>query len=463
MFHSDNAYFIPNMRVRGNVCKTNKASNTAFRGFGGPQGMLVIEEIVDRVARQLGLPAHLVRERNFYHEDKQVTHYGQTLTDNRTLRVWGDVKETGSFEARRREIASFNEQNTHRKRGLGLIPVKFGISFTNTPMNQAGAYVLVYLDGSVQVNHGGTEMGQGLHTKMVQVAARALGVSEDRIRVMPTSTDKVPNTSPTAASSGSDLNGMAVSQACVALKARIAGIAAKLLDLDSPGELVFEMDTIYPPGEPERRLAFDEVVARAYLEQVSLAAAGYYRTPNIYFDKSTGRGRPFHYFAYGCALSEVEVDGFTGQFTLRRVDITHDVGETLNELVDRGQIEGGFVQGLGWLTSEAFLWDESGRPLTTEPSTYKIPTIGEVPEAFQVRLLERAAQPGVIYGSKAVGEPPFMLALSVREALREAVASFGTARHVPLASPATPEAILQAIERVRNGDEATDGPLITED
>ncbi|UCH25361.1 MAG: xanthine dehydrogenase molybdopterin binding subunit [Trueperaceae bacterium] len=463
MFHSDNAYFIPNMRVSGRVCKTNKASNTAFRGFGGPQGMLVIEEIVDRVARELGLPPHHVRERNFYRRGREVTHYGQTLTDDRTLRVWNDVKEAASFEARLQEVASFNQQNAHRKRGLGLTPVKFGISFTNTPMNQAGAYVLVYLDGSVQVNHGGTEMGQGLHTKMLQVAARALGVKEERVRIMPTSTDKVPNTSPTAASSGSDLNGMAVRQACEVLKTRIAGIAAKQLGLNTPEELVCKDDTIYPPGEPERKLSFDEVVARAYVEQVSLAAAGYYRTPNIYFDKSTGRGRPFHYFAYGCALSEVEVDGFTGQFTLRRVDITHDVGDSLNELVDRGQIEGGFVQGLGWLTSEAFLWDENGRPLTTEPSTYKIPTIGEVPEAFQVRLLERAEQPGVIYGSKAVGEPPFMLALSVREALREAVASFGTAHYVPLASPATPEAILRAIDGVRNEAEVADGSLITGD
>ncbi|MCY4353912.1 MAG: xanthine dehydrogenase molybdopterin binding subunit [Truepera sp.] len=451
LFHSDNAYYLPAMRVVGRVAHTDRASNTAFRGFGGPQGMVVIEEIVDRIARHLKLPPHAVRERNFYREGRDTTHYGQRIIDQRIDRVWDELKRNSDFEGRLGEVRNLNATRPHRKIGLAITPVKFGISFTTTFLNQAGALVLIYADGSVQVNHGGTEMGQGLHTKMLQVAARALGVDEARIRVMPTATDKVPNTSATAASSGSDLNGQAVLRACETLKDRLATIAVRMLGLNAPEGLEFADDRIFSPGEPGRSLDFDVVVARAYLEQVSLSATGFYRTPNIHFDKATGRGTPFAYFAYGAAVSEVEVDGFTGQWSLRRVDIVHDVGESLNPLVDRGQIEGGFIQGLGWLTMEEFVWDEEGRPRTVEPATYKIPTIGEVSEAFTVRLLERAAQPGVIYGSKAVGEPPLMLAISVREAIREAVAAFGEPRSVPLAAPSTPEAILNAIDAVRQG------------
>ena len=451
LLHSDNAYYLPAMRVVGRVAHTDRASNTAFRGFGGPQGMVVIEEIVDRIARHLQLPPHAVRERNFYREGRDTTHYGQRLIDQRIDRVWDELKRASDFEGRLGKVRNLNAAQPHRKVGLAITPVKFGISFTTTFLNQAGALVLIYADGSVQVNHGGTEMGQGLHTKMLQVAARALGVDEDRVRVMPTATDKVPNTSATAASSGSDLNGQAVLRACETLKDRLATVAARMLGLNAPEGLEFAADRIFSPVEPGRSLDFDVVVARAYLEQVSLSATGFYRTPNIHFDKATGRGTPFAYFAYGAAVSEVEVDGFTGQWSLRRVDIVHDVGESLNPLVDRGQIEGGFIQGLGWLTMEEFVWDEEGRPRTVEPATYKIPTIGEVSEAFTVRLLERAAQPGVIYGSKAVGEPPLMLAISVREAIREAVAAFGEPRSVPLAAPSTPEAILNAIDAVRQG------------
>ena len=451
LLHSDNAYYLPAMRVVGRVAHTDRASNTAFRGFGGPQGMVVIEEIVDRIARHLQLPPHTVRERNFYREGRDTTHYGQRLVDQRIGRVWDELKRASDFEKRLGRVRNLNAAQPHRKVGLAITPVKFGISFTTTFLNQAGALVLIYADGSVQVNHGGTEMGQGLHTKMLQVAARALGVDEARVRVMPTATDKVPNTSATAASSGSDLNGQAVLRACETLKDRLATVAARMLGLNAPEGLEFAADRIFSPAEPNRSLDFDVVVARAYLEQVSLSATGFYRTPNIHFDKATGRGTPFAYFAYGAAVSEVEVDGFTGQWSLRRVDIVHDVGESLNPLVDRGQIEGGFIQGLGWLTMEEFVWDEEGRPRTVEPATYKIPTIGEVSEAFTVRLLERAAQPGVIYGSKAVGEPPLMLAISVREAIREAVAAFGEPRSVPLAAPSTPEAILNAIDAVRQG------------
>ena len=453
LFHADNAYFVPNLHVTGRVCKTNKVSQTAFRGFGGPQGMIFVEEIVARVAQHLGFPAERVRERNFYGGtgESATTHYGQELTDIRLERVWLEVLDKADFTARKADIADFNASHPHRKRGLAVTPVKFGISFTNTPMNQAGALILIYQDGSVQLNHGGTEMGQGLYTKMLQVAATTLGVPLAQFRAMPTATDKIPNTSPTAASSGSDLNGQAVRAACETLKERLAGVAAGLLELPSDDTLTFADGEVFSSARPERRLLFLDVVRQAYLKQVSLFATGFYRTPNLHFDPQTGKGRPFHYFAYGAAVSEVEVDGFTGQFSLRRVDIVEDAGTSLNPLVDQGQIEGGFVQGLGWLTMEETLWDDAGRFVTNAPSVYKIPTIADVPDDFHVTLLPRAAQDGVIYGSKAVGEPPFMLALSVREAIREAVAAFttGAPRRVELASPATPEAILRAVEMVK--------------
>ncbi len=449
MFHIDNCYYIPNLEVRGWVAKTNKVSNTAFRGFGGPQGMAIIEDIIDQIARTLKLPPELIRERNFYHGEGETntTHYGQEIFDNRILKIWNEVKKVSNFEQRKTEIQQFNQNNTYQKRGLAITPVKFGISFTKTEYNQAGAFILIYLDGSIQLNHGGTEMGQGLHTKMLQVAAESLGVKIERFRVMPTSTDKVPNTSATAASSGSDLNGQAVKNACETLKNRLAEVAAKLLNLYAPEELIFENDLIYCKSYPSQNITFDEVLKQAYNERISLSATGYYRTPNIYYDAKLGKGRPFYYYAYGAAVSEVEIDRFTGTFKLRQVDIVHDVGESLNPLIDRGQIEGGFVQGMGWLTMEELVWDEQGRLRTFAPSTYKIPTIKEVPKNFNVHLLKRAAQDGVIYGSKAVGEPPFMLAISVREAIKDAIAAFNPSTPISLASPATPEAILNAIEQ----------------
>ncbi len=450
MFHSDNAYHISHMKVVGRVCNTHKTSSTAFRGFGGPQGMVVIEDILSRVAQHLGKDAAEVRALNFY-QDGNKTHYGQTITETRLPRLWQEVMARANYDTRRAAIHAYNAQHAYQKRGLAITPVKFGISFTNTPLNQAGAFVLIYTDGSIQVNHGGTEMGQGLHTKMLEVARRALGVSSERFRVMPTSTDKVPNTSATAASSGSDLNGQAVKQACEVLKGRLTDVAAKMLGTDA-SQVACQNDYFADAGNPKSAwVSFDEVVKQAYLEQVSLSATGYYRTPNIYFNKLKGKGKPFHYYAYGAAVSEVEVDGFTGTFKLRQVDIVHDVGESLNEHVDRGQIEGGFVQGMGWLTMEELVWADDGRLLTFAPSTYKIPTVGEVPEAFFVSLLERAPQEGVIYGSKAVGEPPFMLGISVREAIRDAVAAFAdeTPAYVPLSSPATPEATLMAIEHLK--------------
>lgn len=453
LFHIDNAYYIPNLEVRGRITKTNTVSNTAFRGFGGPQGMMVIEDIIDRIARYLKLPPEEIRQRNFYHGEGETntTHYGQEIHDNRLQTVWTQLKRQANFIERQTQIQQFNRQNAYKKRGLAITPVKFGISFTKTEYNQAGSLILIYLDGSIQLNHGGTEMGQGLHTKMLQVAAKSLGVNLNRFRLMPTSTDKVPNTSATAASSGSDLNGQAVKNACETLKDRLAPIATKLLGLYAPEELVFEEDWVYCAGHPQDRVSFDEVIGQAYLDRVSLSATGYYRTPNLHYDPKTGKGRPFYYYAFGAAVSEVEIDGFTGTFKLRQVDIVHDVGESLNPLVDKGQIEGGFVQGMGWLTMEELVWDDAGKLRTFAPSTYKIPTISDVPEQFNVTLLENAAQSGVIYGSKAVGEPPFMLALSVREAIREAISAFGEADYIPLPSPATPEAILTAIECIFDG------------
>jgi xanthine dehydrogenase large subunit len=455
MAHIDNAYYIPHIEVRGRIARTNKTSNTAFRGFGGPQGMIVIEDILDRIARTLRLPPDVVRERNFYHGagETNTTPYGQEIFDNRIQRVWSEVKANAGFDERQKQIEEFNRTNEHKKRGLAITPVKFGISFNKTVYNQAGALLLVYTDGSILLNHGGTEMGQGLHTKMLQVAATTLGVSIERFRMSPTSTDKVPNTSATAASSGSDLNGQAVKDACEKIKARLAPVVARMLKLDAAGDFVFEDDWIRSRDYPSDRVSFLDAVKEAYNQRISLSATGYYRTPNIHWNPQTNKGRPFYYFAYGAAVSEVEVDGFTGEFKLRRVDIVHDVGSSLNPLVDLGQIEGGFIQGMGWLTMEELVWDDAGRLRTFAPSTYKIPTISEAPEEFNVKMLERAAQAGIIYGSKAVGEPPLMLSISVRESVRAAVAAFGDCDYVPLALPATPEATLMAIERVRAATE----------
>ena len=448
MFHIDNCYLLRHMEVTGKICRTHTVSHTAFRGFGGPQGMLFIEEVMDRIARQLSLPPHIVRERNFYRPGDE-THYGQVVKDaDRIERIWGELKASSDFSARLAEINAHNASHPHEKRGLAITPVKFGISFTTAFFNQAGALVLIYKDGSVQVNHGGTEMGQGLHTKMLQVAADSLGLPLEALRIMPTRTDKIPNTSATAASSGSDLNGAAIKAACESLKERLAEVAARHFDVPA-SEIVIERGRVFPKTQPDSAVAFSEVVQQAYLQRIPLFSTGYYKTPNLHFDRESGKGKPFHYFAYGAAVSEVEVSGFTGQYRIARCDLLHDVGDSLSPLVDRGQVEGGFIQGIGWLTTEELVWNDQGAFVSNGASTYKLPTLGECPATFNVSLLERAAEPGVVYGSKAVGEPPLMLALSVREALRAAVAAFGNSGVVELASPATPEAVFWAIERVR--------------
>jgi xanthine dehydrogenase large subunit len=460
--HIDNAYWIPHVRVNGRIARTNKTSQTAFRGFGGPQGMLVIEDIIGRCAPLLGMSADDLRTRNFYSAG-QSTPYGQPVRHpERLWAVWNAVQESGEIPRRRAEIEEFNAAHAHVKRALAVTPVKFGISFNLTAFNQAGALVHVYKDGSVLINHGGTEMGQGLHTKMLQVAATTLGIPMTKVRLAPTRTDKVPNTSATAASSGADLNGGAVKNACEQIRGRLEQVAAAGLGV-APADVRFVDGTAYAVGKADG-IAWEDVVRTAYFQRVQLFAAGYYRTEGLHWDSTQMQGSPFKYFAYGCAATEVEVDGFTGAYRTRRVDIVHDVGDSLSPLVDVGQIEGGFVQGAGWLTLEDLRWDESdgpgrGRLLTQAASTYKLPSFSEMPEDFRVTLLEAAHEEGAVYGSKAVGEPPLMLAFSVREALRQAAAAFGPAgTSVDLASPATPEAVWWALTeaaRAHEPDEET--------
>jgi xanthine dehydrogenase large subunit len=447
LFHIDNCYYLPAVDAAGWVCRTHKTSQTAFRGFGGPQGMVAIEHVLDHAARRLGLDPKVVRERNFYREG-QTTHYGQPVKDaERIAAIWAELTATSRWDERRREMDAFNARHPHRKRGMAMTPVKFGISFTATFYNQAGALVLIYRDGSVQVNHGGTEMGQGLFTKIRQIAAQSLGLPLEAIRLMPTSTAKVPNTSPSAASASTDLNGAAVLDACEQLKQRLAPVAGAMLGC-APEAVRFADGGVSVEGD-EPSIPFGQLAEAAYRQRLPLFAQGYYRTPGIHFDQKTGHGQPFHYFAYGAAATEVEVDGFTGEHRVRRVDILQDAGDSLSPLIDRGQIEGGFLQGLGWLTLEELLWDAEGRVATAGASTYKLPSWSELPEVFEVAFLVRASEPGVVFGSKAVGEPPLMLAISAREAIRDAIGAFGPGGTVTIDSPLTPERIFWAVERAR--------------
>ena len=463
--HVDNAYWLPHVEVHGRVARTHKTSQTAFRGFGGPQGMLVVEDILGRCAPLLGIDPGELRRRNLY-TPGQATPYGQQVRHaERIHAIWSQLEASGDVAARQREIAAFNAAQPHRRRALAVTPVKFGIAFNFTAFNQAGALVHVYKDGSVLINHGGTEMGQGLHTKMLQVAATSLGVPLARVRLAPTRTDKVPNTSATAASSSADLNGGAVKHACEQIRGRLAEVAARTLGVGAQDILFADgtvtsdsgvtSDSRMTSDGGDQVLAFDDVVTSAYHQRISLWAAGFYRTEGLHWDMSRMQGEPFKYFAFGAAATEVEVDGFTGSYRLRRVDIVQDVGDSLSPLIDLGQIEGGFVQGAGWLTLEDLRWDTGdgpgrGRLTTPSASTYKLPSFSEMPQVFNVSFFEDAHDDGVVYGSKAVGEPPLMLALSVREALRQAAAAFGSPGHgVDLASPATPEAVYWAVEAAR--------------
>ncbi|MCG6659637.1 xanthine dehydrogenase molybdopterin binding subunit [Halomonas campisalis] len=456
MFHSDNAYSLGEARVTGHRARTHTASNTAFRGFGGPQGMMVIEAAMDDIARRIGEDPLTVRKRNFYRPGRQTTHYGQRVDQIGLLRELVERLETSSdYWARRRTITEFNAESPIIKRGLALTPVKFGISFTAKHLNQAGALLHVYTDGSVMINHGGTEMGQGLHTKICQVVARELGLDPDEVRITATRTDKVPNTSPTAASSGADLNGQAARDACVKLKQRLFDFAHEHLyrdqGLDRDDMRLEGGQLVAGHGESERRIPWGELVQEAYLNRISLSEKGFYATPLIHYDRNVGQGRPFYYYAFGAAVSEVSVDTLTGEYQVDRVDILHDVGDSLNPAIDIGQVEGGFIQGMGWLTSEELKWNEAGRLISDGPATYKIPTYGDLPPVFNVALMEgHPNSMASIYRSKAVGEPPFMLGMSVWSALRDALASLADYAEAPaLDTPATPERVLLAAEALR--------------
>jgi len=445
--HLDNAYFLEHVEIISHRCKTHTVSNTAFRGFGGPQGMMVIERILDDIARTLNLDPLDVRRANFYGvAHANVTHYGQTIEDNIIHEIVDRLEAESAYRERRKVIAECNSRNPVVKRGLALTPVKFGISFTATHFNQAGALLQVYTDGTVLLNHGGTEMGQGLHIKVAQVVAAELGVPLSAIRVTTTDTSKVPNTSATAASSGSDLNGMAAQAAARTIRRRLVDYACEAHGIDA-SRVRFEHGQVHIGA---RTISFGDFVRDAYTARISLSATGYYRTPRIHWDRATLIGHPFFYFAYGAAVAEVAVDTLTGETRLLRVDILHDAGASLNPAIDRGQIEGGFLQGVGWLTSEELWWDARGALQTHAPSTYKIPTARDWPAHSTVTILERSPnREDTIHRSKAVGEPPLMLAISVFHAIRDACAACGPTGELPqLSAPATPEAVLRAIDSV---------------
>jgi len=445
--HVDNAYFLEHLDLVSHRCKTHTVSNTAFRGFGGPQGMVIIEQIVDDIARTLGLDPLAVRRRNFYGiDERNETHYAQVVEDNILEPIVTQLVASSRYDERRAAIAAFNADSPVIKRGIALTPVKFGISFNSTLFNQAGALVHVYVDGSVLVNHGGTEMGQGLHTKVCQVVATEFGLPIAAVRITETDTSKVPNTSATAASSGADLNGKAAQAAARTIRERLVAFLLTLHEDASGDDIRFTEGEVTVGAKTYR---FDEVVRRAYAARIQLSATGYYFTPKIWWAPATLSGRPFFYYAYGAAVSEVAVDTLTGEHRVLAVDILHDAGRSLNPAIDIGQVEGGFLQGMGWLTSEELWWNEDGVLKTHAPSTYKIPTARDWPEQFSVRLLEHHDNvEDTIFRSKAVGEPPLMLAISVLHALRDAVAACGEG--VPeLRAPATPEAVLDAIEGMR--------------
>lgn len=448
LFHCDNSYFWPAVRAQSAPLYTNTVSNTAFRGFGGPQGMVGAERVIEEVAFALGKDPLEIRKRNFYGTTtRNVTPYHQTVEDNIIERLVSELEADAGYWRRRRKIQAFNANSRVVKRGLALTPVKFGISFTATHYNQAGALVHVYTDGSVHLNHGGTEMGQGLCLKVAQVVAEEFQIDLANVKVTATSTGKVPNTSATAASSGSDLNGMAARNAAQQIKARLVDFAVEKFSV--PSDQVVFLPNRVRVGNQE--FTFADFVRQAYMARVQLSAAGFYKTPKIHWDRDKGQGRPFYYFAYGAACSEVSIDTLTGEYVVERVDVLHDAGRSLNRAIDLGQIEGGFVQGMGWLTTEELWWDERGRLRTHAPSTYKIPLASDRPKIFNVKLAEwpENAEPS-IHRSKAVGEPPFPLAISVLHALSDAVASVADHRIFPdLDAPATPERVLIAVERLK--------------
>src|SRR5471030_2579610 len=455
MFHADNAYYLGDATITGLRCKTNMASNTAYRGFGGPQGIVAIEHIIDHIARWLGKDVLTVRKNNYYgQETRNVTHYHQPIGQNLLQEMTQQLEESAEYAARRDAVTEFNRVNPYLKKGLALTPVKFGISFTASFLNQAGALVLVYTDGSIQLNHGGTEMGQGLNTKVAQVVAEVFQVDISRIQITATDTGKVPNTSPTAASSGADLNGKAAQNAAEIIKGRMVEMLMRVHD-------AAETDVKFSNGQVRVKdlyFSFEQVATQCWLNQVPLSSTGYYKTPKIFYDRSKAAGHPFYYFSYGAACAEVLVDTLTGEYKLLRADILHDVGDSLNPAMDIGQVEGGFVQGMGWLTTEELVWNDKGRLMTSGPAAYKIPAIGDIPQDLRVKLVENRKNPeDTVFHSKAVGEPPFMLGVSVWCAIKDAVASLADYRvHPHIDAPATPERVLSGVNQLRfSGDVVT--------
>jgi xanthine dehydrogenase large subunit len=439
LFHTDNAYFLPNATIRGFLCKTNTASNTAFRGFGGPQGMLAIENIIEEIAMNIGIDPIEIRKTNYYQKDtNNVTPYNQVVEDNIINELSSELIADSNYLARRESIKKFNKKNKYLKKGLAFSPVKFGISFTTPLLNQAGALVNIYKDGSIYINHGGTEMGQGLFIKVAQVVANEFGVNLERVKVSATSTAKVPNTSPTAASSGSDLNGMAAREACLRIKKNLSAFAKDYYGAKE-GDIQFEDSFVFVA---DKKIAFDEFVLSAYLNRIELFSNGFYKTPKIYFDAIKQKGRPFYYYSYGACVSEVIVDCLTGEYKLLAVDILHDVGASLNPAIDMGQIVGGFIQGMGWLCSEELKWDQSGALLTMGASTYKIPAIGDTPEHFEVKIKPNISNhENTIHKSKAVGEPPLMLAISTWLAIKNAIYNADNSNKTGLNAPASFEQV----------------------
>ncbi len=447
MFHADNAYYYPNYKIATRRMKTNTVSNTAFRGFGGPQGMVFAEAMLEALAIEHGLDALELRKKNLYSKSKNTTPYGQKISEHILAEIIAKLEKSSSYTKRRKEITKFNASSRILKKGLALTPVKFGISFTNTMMNQAGALVHVYGDGSVQLNHGGTEMGQGLYVKVAQVVAETFGIDPAQVAITATRTDKVPNTSPTAASSGADLNGMAAQKACLIIRERMEKVAAKHLKCHA-SSLVFARNKV---TFGSKSMTFSDLAKACKAARVSLSSTGFYATPEIHWDRAKGQGHPFFYYANGAACSEVLVDTLTGEMKVTRVDILHDVGKSLNPDIDIGQIEGGFVQGMGWLTTEELVFDDQGKLRTHAPSTYKIPCASDVPEDFRVSLFaSKGNKVDTIYRSKAVGEPPLMLAISVWCAVLNAVAGIKPGVVPKLNAPATPEAIMLAVKNMKS-------------
>ncbi len=451
--HIDNCYYLPNLQLISHRCKTNTQSATAFRGFGGPQGMFAIETVIEQIANTLGKDPLEVRKLNMYRDpalsgnpQTMVTQYGQTIEDWVGDKVLAQVEAESNYAARRAAVNAFNKANKHRKRGLALVPLKFGISFTATMLNQGGALLNIYMDGSVSVNHGGTEMGQGLNTKMAQVCADGLGITTDFVRVTGTDTQKVPNASATSASSGADINGAAIMNATTQMRARLAPVAARMLGC-AEADVSFADNQAHGGG---KSVKWPDLAKQAWLDRVGLSVTGFYMTPEIKYDFATLNGRAFYYYCYGASVTETEIDTRTGEWWLKAVDIVHDAGKSINPAIDKGQIEGAYIQGMGWLTMEECIWDKKGKLLTHGPSTYKIPVAGDVPEHFQVSLFDGRNLKPTPFNSKAVGEPPLMLALSSFFALRDAVSA--SADHqvvVHMDAPATPERILLACERAK--------------